>query len=266
MSYPEDAPRHGQVSGGLGTVQSKGDEIIAAQVPYCKTLFDHDVFILIVHPGEIVEVRIMGVDGKKGMVLSGYFDNHEAFCKAVKELEKRQHTGIYFTLQVIDSRLLARAYNRIKPSVMTTSDRDVLFYRWLPIDLDPVRPAGVSSSDSELKAALDLRDPIEAYIMKEIGSPAPLRAMSGNGGHLLFRLPDWPADTKHKAIIKGMLEDISARFSTPQVGIDTTVFNPARIWKLYGTTARKGDDVPESPYREARPHRLAYIDDLGGAV
>ena len=44
------------------------------------------------------------------------------------------------------------------------------------------------------------------------------------------------------------------------MNIDTTVFNPARIWKLYGTTARKGDPVPAGPSREARPHRMAYID------
>jgi len=31
------------------------------------------------------------------------------------------------------------------------------------------------------------------------------------------------------------------------------VFNPARIWKLYGTVSRKGDSIPE------RPHRLARI-------
>jgi hypothetical protein len=31
------------------------------------------------------------------------------------------------------------------------------------------------------------------------------------------------------------------------------VFNPARIWKLYGTWARKGDDT------KSRPHRLSRI-------
>lgn len=36
------------------------------------------------------------------------------------------------------------------------------------------------------------------------------------------------------------------------MGTDQTVFNPARLWKLYGTTARKGDDLPERPHRLAR--------------
>jgi hypothetical protein len=87
--------------------------------------------------------------------------------------------------------------------------------------------------------------------------------MSGNGGHLLFRLPDLPVNDKNRAFIKKTLEMLAARFNTDRVHVDTTCFNPARIWKLYGTTARKGDLVPEGPGREARPHRTAYIEDLG---
>ncbi len=40
-----------------------------------------------------------------------------------------------------------------------------------------------------------------------------------------------------------------------RVSIDTTVGNAARIWKLYGTTARKGDEV----YRLGRVHRTSRI-------
>jgi hypothetical protein len=46
---------------------------------------------------------------------------------------------------------------------------------------------------------------------------------------------------------------ISARFSSPAVNVDPTTFNPARIWKLYGTTGRKGDSMAD------RPHRKSYI-------
>jgi hypothetical protein len=228
-----------------------------------KTLFDPDAFGIFVRPGEVVEVRAMGINGKKGMILSGYFDDHAAFINAVQDVDKKQCAGVYFTLQVIDPRLIARAYNRMKQSDLTTSDRDVLYYRWLPIDLDPVRPAGVPSSDSKLRAALDLREPVKKWVMQDLGFSSPIEAMSGNGGHLLFRLPDIPVNDENKNMIKGILEDISSRFSTPQVSIDTKVFNPSRIWKLYGTTARKGDAIPANSYREARPHRMAYIDNLG---
>ena len=91
-------------------------------------------------------------------------------------------------------------------------------------------------------------------------SRSPIRAISGNGGHLLYPLiPERPA-AKYAPAIKAILEQISEEFSTPAVNIDTKVFNPARIWKLYGTTAKKGDALPAGPNREARPHRMTGID------
>jgi hypothetical protein len=237
-----------------------------------KTLFDTEVFPIFVKPGEVVEVRILNARGKSPAwgneyargTISGHFDDHEAFCRVVKEADKAAHGGIYFTLQGIDPRLIARSFNRLKPSDLTTSDNNIRFYRWLPVDLDPVRPAGISSSDPELRAALDLRAIVAEWVMSELSFPTPIQAMSGNGGHLLFRLPDLPANDENKQFIKNTLEGLAARFNTDTVHIDTATHNPARIWKLYGTTARKGDEVPAGPNREARPQRMSYIDDLGG--
>lgn len=235
------------------------------------TLFDPEVFRLFWQPGEAIEVRIPRARGKSPAwgneyaksTVAGYFDDHEAFCRAVREADRVIHDGIYFTLQVIDPRLIARSFNRLKPADLTTSNNNVIAYRWLPVDLDPVRPAGISSSDSELKASLELREIVAEWVIKEMGFPAPLRAMSGNGGHLLFRLPDLPVNDENEAFIKNTLEGLAGRFSTDKVHVDTTTSNPARVWKLYGTTARKGDEVPAGTNREARPHRMSYIDDLG---
>ena len=235
------------------------------------TLFDKKIFELFVEPGEVVEVRILKVYGKlsawnndfaKGTI-SGYFDDHAAFCEAVKKADKFPHNGIYFTLQVIDPRLIGRAFNRLKPSSLTTSDNNVIAYRWLPVDIDPVRPAGVSSSDKELQAALKLRNEVADRAIKKLSFSNPIKAISGNGGHLLFRLPDLPVNDDTKSFIKHTLEGMAARFNTDSIKVDTTVFNPARIWKLYGTTARKGDSVPEGKQRAARPYRMAYIDETG---
>lgn len=236
-----------------------------------RTLLDPEVFNVFCQPGEVVEVRILKAVGKstawgneyaKGTV-SGYYDDHEAFCRDVKAADKANHGGIYFTLHVIDPRLIARSFNHLKPTDLTTSDNNVIAYRWLPVDIDSYRPAGISSSDSELKAALELRDIVAEWIMSEMSFPAPIKAMSGNGGHLLFRLPDIPISEDSKAFIKNTLEAFANRFNTDKVHIDTTTHNPARIWKLYGTSARKGDEVPVGPKREARLYRMSFIDDLG---
>ena len=37
-----------------------------------------------------------------------------------------------------------------------------------------------------------------------------------------------------------------------KVHLDSSVFNPARIWKFYGTLAAKGDSIPSRPHRVSR--------------
>ena len=237
-------------------------------------LLQEEVFRQFFQDGEIVEVRIIGAYGKSGAwqdsakgTVSGYFDNFQSFYEAVSIAVKFQQSNIYFTLQIIDPRLIGRAYNKLKPTNQTTSDNNVIAYRWIPIDVDPKRPAGVSSSDSELKQAIEIRDIIRDYLLMTNRFKHIITAVSGNGGHILIRIPkDIPNTPQNKDYIKSFLEDLSQRFSTDSVDIDTTVFNPARIWKLYGTKAMKGDEVPENQYREALKHRLSYIDDMGGLI
>lgn len=222
------------------------------------SLFDRNVFRAFVHDGEVVEIRV--IQGRN--VTAGYFDNHEEFCEAVKKYDKAG-SNVYFTLQVIDPRLLGRAFNRPKQGISTTSDKDVLSYRWLPVDIDPVRPSDVSSNDSELKEAYDLREEVIGWIGDNLGFKDPIKAMSGNGYHLLYRLADLENSQKNRTYIKDILKTLDEQLSTRRVGIDTSVFNPARIWKLYGTTARKGDPIPGNDHREARPHRVSFIEELG---
>jgi hypothetical protein len=231
-----------------------------------KTLSDRVVFETFVKAGEVVEVRILNAYGKhkawgggfaKG-VIAGYFDDHEAFVNSVKAVNGTDHGGIYFTLQKIDNRLLGRAFNRLKPSIQTTSDNDVQAYRWLFIDIDPVRPSGISSSADELQQAHDKATQVIAWLSAQ-GFSKPVMAMSGNGLHILYRLNETPVQEATVKFVQYFLQSLAARFDSPQVSIDTSVFNPARICRLYGTSAKKGDDIPQGKNRVARPHRASCI-------
>ena len=237
------------------------------------TMFDEEVFNLFVQPGEIIEVRLLGAFKTAALwqqkyargTVCGYYDNFRAFASDGRAIDNQKIVGAYFTLQVIDPRLLGRANNRFLPADKTTSDKDVISYRWLPIDIDPVRPSGISASDEELQAAIEMRDRVDHYLRNDLGFTMPIKAMSGNGAHLLYRLPDLPAqDKKSQELIQKVLIDLSKRFDNDKAKVDTGVFNPARIRKLYGTTARKGDLVSAGPNRQARPHRMSYIETLGG--
>lgn len=79
-------------------------------------------------------------------------------------------------------------------------------------------------------------------------SPRKCGCVSGNGAHLLYRI-DLPADDG--GIVQRCLEALAAAYDDDAVKVDRTVFNPARVVKLYGTRARKGDNMSERPHRQA---------------
>jgi hypothetical protein len=162
--------------------------------------------------------------------------------------------GIYITLNPVNPALLARRANRVKLRLgrkdATTSDADILCRRWFPVDLDPVRPSGVSSTEEEHKAAIDRAERVAAWL-SDMGFPEPIRADSGNGAHLLYRV-DLPNDEATGELVKKCLATLDALFSDGTVTVDSANFNPARIWKLYGTTTRKGDHTLGRPHRKSR--------------
>lgn len=219
-----------------------------------------DIYRIFFHPGEVVEIRAIDVDGMgpwKGRArgtVSGYFNAAEPFAAAAKALDDAVAKGVYFTINPCNPALLARANNRLIANPKnTTQDNDIICLRWLPIDLDPRRPAGISATDAEVKAAVDLGQDITTWLEREIGLARAVRAFSGNGVHLLFRLFDLLNDAEHRDLVKRAILAIAGKFTSDKVDVDVKTVNPARIWKLYGTTGRKGDSTDD------RPHRRSYI-------
>jgi phage/plasmid-associated DNA primase len=210
-------------------------------------------------PGGIVEVRALNP-----WTASGYYDTDhlEQAAKAIEALDAAgTYDGIYITLNEINPALLSRRANRIETrlpkSAATTADADIVRRRWLPVDVDVKRPSGISSTDEEHAIALEAAGRIARYLTEEHGFPEPVRADSGNGAHLLYRI-DLPNDEESRDLVKASIEALGAAFNQepgegrPGYEVDQTTFNAARIWKLYGTMARKGDHTPERPHRRAR--------------
>ena len=200
---------------------------------------------LLANHGGIVEVRIVKTD--QGTV-SGYFDNLDALTEEVKPWDG--FNNIYFTLNPVAPELLARSINLLTARAReTTGDKDITRRVRFLIDCDPVRPAGTSSTDDELKAAEQVRDQVVAFL-RELGWADPIEAMSGNGAHAVYAV-DLPNDDATRDLFSQALAVLAARFSTTQVMVDTSVFNAARICKLYGTMSCKGEDTPERPHRRS---------------
>jgi hypothetical protein len=204
---------------------------------------------LLCEPGELYELRCPKTshDG----TISGYFDDlaklaHHAYSWSGIA------PAVYLTLNPVKRDLLARAANRIqRRAAVTTADQEVAKRRRLLLDFDPVRPAGISSTEEEHAAAVARTQECRGWLAAQ-GLPQPLLADSGNGGHLVYGL-DLPNDEASRLVIENFLKAVAGRFSDSMVNVDVSVFNAARISKVYGTMACKGDNVPE------RPHRLSHI-------
>ncbi len=200
----------------------------------------------LLEPGDVVEVRAL----KDRATVSGYFDDFEELAEQAAKLDEQRFAD-YVTLNPAKTELLARAQNRVKhhPKA-TTSDVDILRRRWLPVDFDPVRPTDVSATDAEKREALLRAREVRDRLRGE-GFSEPVVGDSGNGAHLLYPV-DLPNDRESLELVRGVLEALAFEFSDDKVSVDTSTANAARIWKLYGTTARKGDDTEERPHRVSK--------------
>lgn len=198
--------------------------------------------------GQLFEVRILG--GNKKQVISGYFTSADVMLEQFDRIDPRDK-NIYITLNKVNRDCYARMQrDRFRQVTQTTQDSEIDGYQWLFVDLDPVRPAGISSSDAELQAAKVLATKVYKYL-RGLGFEEPVKALSGNGCHLLYRILI-KNDAEGRALVERCLKVLSALFDTDKVKIDTTNYNPSRICKLHGTLAQKGANSPERPHRMSR--------------
>jgi putative DNA primase/helicase len=245
--------------------------VTPAKPPARKPLFDADevarAFRLLVPAGGVAEVRALEAthasDRYPG-VWYGYFTDPDALVAALAGL--RSAEGVYVTLNPVAPALHARAADRLRKAGKkgaSVSDADVVARRWLLVDCDAKRPAGISATDREHGLAR-MRAGIIRDELGVDGWPDPVLADSANGAHLLYRV-DLPADDG--GLVARVLAALQARFGDDPknpaaayggvaVVVDGTTANAARITKLYGTRGCKGDDTPD------RPHRLSAMVDV----
>ncbi len=189
--------------------------------------------------------------GGKKAVITGYFKDHEKAAEMALSLDREaKPSAIYVSLNACAPSLLGRACERMKAGINRTSTDNIVSLCNLLIDADPVRPEGISSTAEEHEAALKLVEKIVDYLRKE-GWPEPMTADSGNGGHAVFKI-ELENTPENVELLHRCLQALSAMFSSEAVKVDEKVFDAPRISKVYGTTVRKGDDIPDRPHRPAK--------------
>ena len=203
--------------------------------------------------GELFEIRIIG----GGKSLSGYFRGADQLINELRRTDL-QGMNVYFTLQQLhegcEARIQWQRFVEIGRSRLpATSDGDVTKILYIPVDVDPIRPAGISSSADEIAGAEEVCNFVIEYMVAN-GFDSYVKAFSGNGWHSLFRAPDLPV--KDCALfISRLLNRLDELFGNEMAKVDTGNFNPSRIFKLYGTLAQKGRST------DLRPHRIARIEE-----
>lgn len=208
------------------------------------------------------EVRIIYNDGK---VRSGYFKGADTLIDELAKLSL-DDCNVYITLNKIHEGCYCRkqrdrfieAKGKSAPS---TSENDVIGFRWFLIDLDPKRPSGISSSDEELRHAKVVALRVIDF-MEGLDFDSCIIAISGNGIHLLYRIEEEATD-ENKHMLAQCLKAVDAECSDDIVKIDTVNFKKAQTGKLYGTLAQKGTNTPERPFRMSR---IITLDELKEGV
>ncbi len=184
-----------------------------------------------------------------GKTVSGYYTNYDQAAKDISQYD--QHGSVYCSLQPCDLTLIRRSKNHLTENAKdTTSDNQIITYKWILLDLDPIRPTQTSSSDQELQLSIDLLSRIDQELFSELGISIH-HGLSGNGIHGLIPIETQLSVSKTSSLVKELLEMLAEKYSNDQVAVDTSVSNPSRITKVLGTKAIKGDDIEEAPHRRS---------------
>lgn len=180
----------------------------------------------------------------------------------VKQFKGKEHPSTASLREAFERealRLNERGYNvyivmnPIRPDFACESaarDEDIEYRDLILIDIDRAGDTQAPASKAEILAAEEVADQIARYLSEQ-GWGNPKRVMSGNGYHLYYVLGGVPNSVESKQLCEQLLRGLAARFDTPTIKIDTSVFNASRITKVPGTVMRKGIETAERPYRKA---------------
>lgn len=209
---------------------------------------------------QLFEIRIIG----QQKPISGYFKDVDTLVKAFDTIDIR-NTNVYITLNQVNEACFSRMQSeKFLKGKNATTDTEIDGYKFLFIDMDPQRPTGISSSNDEYLAACEKAKKVCAY-MENLGFEKPIKAISGNGAHLLYKI-NLKNTEENQRLVEKCLKALALLFNDEIVQIDTANFNPSRICKLYGTMAQKGADTKDRPHRMSRiidcPDNLKITDKM----
>ena len=223
------------------------------------------------------EIRGIGnVDGKHRSY-SGWFASVGGLMSALEQME-HLNLNWYFVFNKIDFYQLDGKMKKgfcVEKFAMSNHcicDIDIVRRKWVMLDFDPVRPSGTSSTFEQLSYASMTAKKVWDFLFHN-GFYDYVGCVSGNGYHIMLPC-DLEANEQTDNLVGDFIKVISMLFSDENVAIDTQVSNRARLTKLYGTVAHKGEHSALTPHRtscfkhvpqEIKPIDKAYFEKIVAA-
>lgn len=223
------------------------------------------------------EIRGIGnVDGKHRSY-SGWFASVGGLMSALEQME-HLNLNWYFVFNQIDYDQLngkmrnSSCMEKFAISNHCICDIDIVRRKWVMLDFDPVRPSGTSSTFEQLSYASMTAKKVWDFLFHN-GFYDYVGCVSGNGYHIMLPC-DLEANEQTDNLVSDFIKVISMLFSDENVAIDTQVSNRARLTKLYGTVAHKGEHSALTPHRtscfkhvpqEIKPIDKAYFEKIVAA-
>ncbi len=210
--------------------------------------------LYVLQPGYMFELRGLRTADGKPQSISAFFTQPESAAELAFWMESKGYS-VYFLLNPISTGSpIGRAakpngiHKRDKDdrhAPRAAKDADIAYRHLLLVDVDPVLGGGCAT-EIEKQAAAAIARAVRKHCLSS-GWPEPCQVDSGNGYHLLWRIPT----TTDTETVRAVLHALAQRFDTSAAKVDTSVFNAARISRLPGTMNRKGADTQERPHRRS---------------
>ncbi len=190
------------------------------------------------------------VNGKMWVGQTSSTEGHIRLLRSAPEF--RGYAGSYMLCNGrLDSALSARyEQDRWQPATNgRATDKDIATRRAVFVDIDPIRPKGISSTNDEFEAAREVASKVRVWLTEKLGSMCLGFGCSGNGFYVLIAVEPTSNPMESTERVQRFLTLLSKKFSTEHVKIDTAVANPARLMSCPGTMKCKGRHTDERPHR-----------------
>jgi len=194
------------------------------------------------------------------------FLSHDGFTELrLIDPEKKKQPKQFFVGTENEFLDICKKYNGVyniyaginQRKIKSGKKEDINNVKTIVIDIDAVRDKNQGASDYELEMAENVADEIITDCIAK-GIRKPIKAMSGNGFHLYFSIPEIKIDEFNRDNVEERIKmfnrKISEKYSNEYATIDNIGDLP-RIIKVAGTLSIKGESTEE------RPHRYSFVYD-----